>query len=274
MSGEERTFTYEGRAFGESGGPDSLPRLWATRKIGHLLREVRLDGPNDELIDQIVRLSIRYGIVTPYTSYLVTEDAPFGEDDACSASRTTPSEYAATTTAPSTGEAAVNQADTEGGLAGSDYAAAPSAEYQDLVRTAGSRAFRLAEGIWTDTAFDPAGGHHQGALPVGGLLRPGRSAPRPGRRPGGGGTGHRRLGRSGLRGRRGRRGRRRLRRAARDDHDRPAATGAVGRRPRGRQPTAEACPPGPSPASPPASALVGLGGTALLVRRRRTSAGR
>ncbi len=157
VGGEQRTFTYEGRSFPESGGPDSLPRLWATRKIGHLLKEVRLEGPNDEVIDQIVRLSIRYGIVTPYTSYLVTEDSPFGEealqrivDDAA--------EYAATTIAPTAGEAAVSQADAEGGLAGSDYAAAPSAEYQDLVRTAGSRAFRLAEGVWTDTAFDPAQG--------------------------------------------------------------------------------------------------------------------
>ena len=157
VSGEERRLSYEGQRFTESGGPDSLPRLWATRKIGHLLKEVRLDGPNDELIDQIVRLSIRYGIVTPYTSYLVTEDAPFGEarlreivDDAA--------QYAATTIAPTTGEAAVNQADAEGGLAGSDFAPAPGADYLDLVRTAGSRAFRLAEGIWTDTAFDPARG--------------------------------------------------------------------------------------------------------------------
>lgn len=155
VSGEERAFTYEGQRFTESGGPDSLPRLWATRKIGHLLREVRLQGPNDELIDQIVRLSIRYGIVTPYTSYLVSEDAPFGEDvlrrivdDAA--------EYAATSIAPTTGQAAVSQADTEGGLAGSHFAAAPASEYQGLVRTAGSRAFRLADGIWTDTAFDPA----------------------------------------------------------------------------------------------------------------------
>ena len=160
VSGEVRRFTYEGVRFSESGGPDSLPRLWATRKIGHLLKEVRLDGPNDELIDQIVRLSIRYGIVTPYTSYLVTEDAPFGEARLREIAREA-ADYAATTIAPSTGQAAVNQADTEGGLAGSDFAAAPGSEYQDLVRTAGSRAFRLAGGIWTDTAFDPARGTTQ-----------------------------------------------------------------------------------------------------------------
>jgi Ca-activated chloride channel homolog len=37
-----------------------------------------LQGPDQETIDQIVRLSIRYGIVTPYTSYLVTEEMPLG----------------------------------------------------------------------------------------------------------------------------------------------------------------------------------------------------
>jgi len=157
VGGEVRRFTYEGVRFTESGGPDSLPRLWATRKIGHLLKEVRLEGPNDEVIDQIVRLSIRYGIVTPYTSYLVTEESPFGED-AMERIVDDAARYAATTTAPSTGEAAVNQAATEGGLAGTDFAAGPAEEYQGLVRAAGSRAFRLADGVWIDTAYDPAMG--------------------------------------------------------------------------------------------------------------------
>lgn len=32
---------------------------------------------------------------------------------------------------------------------------APSADVVDLVRVVGSRTFRLTEGIWVDTAFDP-----------------------------------------------------------------------------------------------------------------------
>ncbi|MBM3695296.1 MAG: VWA domain-containing protein [Actinobacteria bacterium] len=157
VAGETRRFAYEGIRFTESGGPDSLPRLWATRKIGHLLKEVRLRGPNDELIDQIVRLSIRYGVVTPYTSYLVTEDTPFGEDRLREISEAA-AEYAATTVVPSSGKDAVGQASTAGGLAGTDLAGAPAAEYQGLVRTVGSRAFRLAGEVWTDTAFDPESG--------------------------------------------------------------------------------------------------------------------
>ncbi|NLG51944.1 MAG: VWA domain-containing protein, partial [Chloroflexi bacterium] len=56
---------------------DFIPRLWATRKIGYLMSQIQLHGAEDELIDEIIDLSVRYGIVTPYTSFLVdeTEDA-------------------------------------------------------------------------------------------------------------------------------------------------------------------------------------------------------
>ncbi len=50
-----------------------LPRLWAARRIGYLIEEIRLQGANKELIDEVKKLGLRYGIVTPYTSFLVTE---------------------------------------------------------------------------------------------------------------------------------------------------------------------------------------------------------
>lgn len=50
-----------------------LPRLWATRRIGYLLEEIRLHGAQEELIAEVTKLGIEYGIVTPYTSFLVTE---------------------------------------------------------------------------------------------------------------------------------------------------------------------------------------------------------
>jgi Ca-activated chloride channel homolog len=55
---------------------DFLPRLWATQKIGHELDAIRLSGrPADpEVVSSIVRLAKKHGIVTPYTSYLVTEE--------------------------------------------------------------------------------------------------------------------------------------------------------------------------------------------------------
>ncbi|MBN1571896.1 MAG: VWA domain-containing protein [Deltaproteobacteria bacterium] len=53
---------------------DFLPRIWATRKIAYLLDEIRLNGENRELVDEIIRLATDFGIVTPYTSFLVLED--------------------------------------------------------------------------------------------------------------------------------------------------------------------------------------------------------
>lgn len=50
-----------------------LPRIWAMRKIGHLLEDMRLTGQNQETINEIVQLSQLHGIVTPYTSQLVLE---------------------------------------------------------------------------------------------------------------------------------------------------------------------------------------------------------
>jgi Ca-activated chloride channel family protein len=154
VNGEERTFAFEEQRFTESGGPSALPRLWATRKVGHLLREVRLEGPNDELIDQIVRLSIRYGIVTPYTSYLVTEDAPFGEARLREISDQAV-QYAATTTTATTGQAAVGQADTEGNLAAGDFAAPLGSEYLEVVALSDAKVLRMSDDVWTDVLFDP-----------------------------------------------------------------------------------------------------------------------
>lgn len=52
---------------------DFIPRLWAVRKIGYLLDEVRLRS-NQEVIDEIVRLAKEYGVVTEFTSFLIDED--------------------------------------------------------------------------------------------------------------------------------------------------------------------------------------------------------
>ena len=55
-----------------------LPRLWAQRKVAYLVDEIRLNGENKELRDEITRLSEKYGIMTPYTSFLVTEEGSHG----------------------------------------------------------------------------------------------------------------------------------------------------------------------------------------------------
>jgi Ca-activated chloride channel family protein len=53
---------------------DFIPALWATRKVGWLLDQIRLNGESDELKKEVVSISKKFGIVTPYTSYLIMED--------------------------------------------------------------------------------------------------------------------------------------------------------------------------------------------------------
>jgi Ca-activated chloride channel family protein len=151
VNGETQTFSYEGQLLRSSGGPEFLPRLWATRKVGALLSQIRLDGPNQELVDQIVRLSIRYGIVTPYTSYLVTEPQALGAEAQNDLAGRAFSDLLGTPTAVS-GEAAVQRAADEGEILRSDVAFAPDF---DVVQVVGTRTFKLVDGVWTDTGFDP-----------------------------------------------------------------------------------------------------------------------
>ncbi len=51
-----------------------VARLWAQKKIGALIEQIRLNSSNQETIDEIVALSTRYGIMTQYTSFLAQED--------------------------------------------------------------------------------------------------------------------------------------------------------------------------------------------------------
>jgi Ca-activated chloride channel family protein len=51
-----------------------IPRLWATRRVGWLLDEIRMHGESAELKDEVTRLAREHGIVTPYTAYLILED--------------------------------------------------------------------------------------------------------------------------------------------------------------------------------------------------------
>ncbi len=73
-SGKERSFFYNELRFPlRDEKNDFLPRLWATRRVGWLMEQIRTNGENQELRDEIVDLGTRYGIVTPYTSYLALE---------------------------------------------------------------------------------------------------------------------------------------------------------------------------------------------------------
>jgi Ca-activated chloride channel homolog len=71
---ERRAFEFKTVFPGEASEHPFIPRLWATRRVGYLLDEIRLRGENKELKDEVVELARKYGIVTPYTAYLILED--------------------------------------------------------------------------------------------------------------------------------------------------------------------------------------------------------
>ncbi|MCI0337173.1 MAG: VIT and VWA domain-containing protein [Acidobacteria bacterium] len=74
INGRERRFVYDDLRFPEKQHENEfLPHLWAMRRVGHLIDQIRLNGESKEMRDEIVELGTRYGIVTPYTSYLVLE---------------------------------------------------------------------------------------------------------------------------------------------------------------------------------------------------------
>src|SRR5207248_9723633 len=52
-----------------------VEHLWARRKVGYMLDQIRANGEKKELVDEVVTLAKKYGITTPYTSYLIVPDA-------------------------------------------------------------------------------------------------------------------------------------------------------------------------------------------------------
>nr|HQU86630.1 VIT and VWA domain-containing protein [Pyrinomonadaceae bacterium] len=71
---ESRTFSYNDLDFPlRSDKNEFLPRLWASRRVGWLLEQIRNNGETKETRDEVIELGTKYGLVTPYTSYLATD---------------------------------------------------------------------------------------------------------------------------------------------------------------------------------------------------------
>jgi len=157
VGGESVKRTYGDLRLRKSGGAEFLPRLWATRQVGERLTRLRLYGPDGETIDEIVSLAVRYGIVTPYTSYLADEgvDVLDGKaQEAIAARELAAAEraYAVGSQARGVGKPAVAASMDHGAMAGAERAEALS---EDKVRQVGAKTFVLDGTEWVDTAYDP-----------------------------------------------------------------------------------------------------------------------
>ncbi len=168
--GQEEVFEYSADFPRRSRQHAFIPRLWATRQIGTLLDQIRLHGQNKELVEEVTRLATRYGILTPYTSYLVLEpgmsadsevgralqerrvaaQAPMagaaGKDGALGADvYSVPAPTEATV-----GAGAIQRSEGEGALRDADrYQYRANLE----VRQAGSRTFYRVDNAWVDSTY-------------------------------------------------------------------------------------------------------------------------
>lgn len=76
---EEYLFSDELPKQTGSGENVFVERLWATRRIGQIIDEIDLHGENKELVDELIVLSKRHGILTPYTAYLAEEQTDLND---------------------------------------------------------------------------------------------------------------------------------------------------------------------------------------------------
>jgi Ca-activated chloride channel family protein len=155
-SGEaQKKFTYEVN-FSPDERNNFVPRLWATRRVGYLIDELRLHGENKELIDEVVRLSKKYGIINQYTSFLIDADYQL---TATELSRDAATNVRALSK-EEVGAGAVGQAKS---LSMAKAAQAPMDAYFDSegklkkierVTQAGTKTFFNKNGLWVDAEYE------------------------------------------------------------------------------------------------------------------------
>ena len=162
--GATRTYTYTNLSFPlRSDANDYLPRLWATRRVGWLMEQIRTNGEQKELRDEIVDLGTRYGIVTPYTSYLALEDArtitsingqvplnnraPLGGFRAIQAPSAAPSPSVSMTTGSEAVQLSKSAREQQNAERLKDETRT------DAVRRIDGKTFYLIDDVWTDSEF-------------------------------------------------------------------------------------------------------------------------
>lgn len=152
-----------------------IARLWAIRRVGALLLEIRKKGENAELKEEVIGLAKAFGLVTPYTSYLVLEPSMThrleDRDDGirpltASASRPAPASAPAAPSQParemasgrgmyqSTGADAVGTSTTLDEMKESEGLAGEERFRGNAVRSVGRRNFLYRDNAWVEEGLD------------------------------------------------------------------------------------------------------------------------
>jgi Ca-activated chloride channel homolog len=180
VEGQEQVFIYDGLNLRQrAGGEAFIARLWATRRIGDLLNTIRLRGENPELVDSVINLSLRYGIITPYTSFLIEEDDILTQQGRQRAADDFRRGEAAELSRDFTGAGAVEAASDLAGITAAEAPApammpfatqtafdmdgeaepsepgAPTRAASNPISSVGDKTFIRLNDVWNDTAYDP-----------------------------------------------------------------------------------------------------------------------
>ncbi len=173
VNGKAREYVYEAKFDSQATEHEQLPRLWATSKIGYLLDAIRLHGEKAELRQEVVALAKEHGILTPYTSYLVLEDAARFGGPAGGAAPGAPEESLRRVMDPAARQEAKDQAEgfrsdsgkgavtaskeadklKKGYLAGDDGAGGWGADGKAIHRQVGDRTFYRLDDRWIDSKY-------------------------------------------------------------------------------------------------------------------------
>ena len=164
-NGRTERFTAEAAFPATAAGNDFVPRLWASRRIGDLTRQIRIEGATPALIEEVRSLGLRYGILTEYTSYLVQEPRTAWNQPAPMPASATLRGGAAGA-AQQTGRDAFANAKASAALGGVSTLAAADrvaatramelaagAPGGSAVRRAGGRLFVQSDSVWTDASY-------------------------------------------------------------------------------------------------------------------------
>jgi len=142
---EEKNFALENQKLIQDDSYNFLPRLWATRRVGFLLEQIRLHGPEKELENEVRNLGLKYGIVTPYTSFLVTEK----ERQTIAAAA--PAAQEALEARKMTGAGAVKLSQATQQFKAQEQAPEVLSE---LIRYKEDKTFYLKDGFWVDSVYE------------------------------------------------------------------------------------------------------------------------
>lgn len=194
IEGDERQFEFKGdlAKAGEGARNDFIERVWAGRRIGFLIDQIDLHGKSTELVNELVDLSRRYGILTPYTSFLADENTPIASRVSRSSGTMSAGDIYRLKDGPNSerankmlgelrstgGEAAIAQREFKAGMSGSGMAggavrnAPPAANRaivqampevaedmkraETTVRQIGPKTFYLRQGRWIDSDLTQA----------------------------------------------------------------------------------------------------------------------